>query len=71
MIAFVTYLKAAIVSLLVAAVILFANMIISYSMHALFNTGKREWLSTGTGIIFLLIFLSSFLYQIQKQQKGS
>ncbi|MGE6256702.1 hypothetical protein ACQKCU_02150 [Heyndrickxia sporothermodurans] len=64
------YSKGIIASAVIALFVISANYVIGSIVSLFTNIKQRDFLSTGSIIIFVLVFLSSFVYTINHLKKS-
>ena len=62
--------KAILASITIALLITSANYLLGMVIHLFMDRGQRDFFSTGSMIIFTLIFISSYVYMLQEFKKS-
>lgn len=62
--------KAILTSIMIALLITSANYLLGMLIHLFMDRGQRDFFSTGTMIIFTLIFISSYVYMLQEYKNS-
>ena len=62
--------KAILAGIMIALLITSANYFLGMLIHLITDRGQRDFFSTGSMIIFTLVFISSYVYMLQEFKKS-